>query len=139
METAGDQPRDRAGGDRHLGVPRALRRQHGQDRTGGRTRRIRDLIRRRVPPRHVRKTSKEVVLPSGILQAPFFDRQADNAVNYGAIGALIGHEMMHGFDAEDAASMPWAPDCREPGSPASTAPRGNSRDGSVAYLDLVEI
>jgi putative endopeptidase len=45
-------------------------------------------------------TSNEVVLPSGILQAPFFDRHADDAVNYGAIGALIGHEMTHGFDDE---------------------------------------
>ena len=43
-------------------------------------------------------TRNEVVLPSGILQAPFFDRQAGDAVNYGAIGALIGHEMTHGFD-----------------------------------------
>ncbi|HYX19307.1 MAG TPA: M13 family metallopeptidase [Thermoanaerobaculia bacterium] len=40
----------------------------------------------------------EIVFPAGILQPPFFDAQADDAVNYGAIGAVIGHEMTHGFD-----------------------------------------
>jgi predicted metalloendopeptidase len=40
----------------------------------------------------------EIVFPAGILQPPFYDRNADDAVNYGAIGAVIGHEMTHGFD-----------------------------------------
>jgi putative endopeptidase len=40
----------------------------------------------------------EIVFPAAILQPPFFDLQADDAVNYGAIGAVIGHEMGHGFD-----------------------------------------
>jgi putative endopeptidase len=40
----------------------------------------------------------EVVMPAGILQPPFFDPQAPDAVNYGGIGAAIGHEMTHGFD-----------------------------------------
>ncbi len=40
----------------------------------------------------------EIVFPAGILQAPFYDPKADEAVNYGGIGAVIGHEMTHGFD-----------------------------------------
>ena len=40
----------------------------------------------------------EIVFPAGILQPPFYDLTMDDAVNYGAIGAVIGHEMTHGFD-----------------------------------------
>ena len=43
-------------------------------------------------------TKNEIVFPAGILQAPFFNLSADDAVNYGGIGAVIGHEMGHGFD-----------------------------------------
>ncbi len=42
--------------------------------------------------------SNEIVFPAAILQPPFFDMNADDAVNYGAIGAVIGHEISHGFD-----------------------------------------
>jgi putative endopeptidase len=40
----------------------------------------------------------EIVFPAAILQPPFFNREADDAVNYGAMGAIVGHEMTHGFD-----------------------------------------
>ena len=58
----------------------------------------------------------EIVFPAGILQYPFFDADADDAVNYGGIGAVIGHEMTHGFDdqgrlynAEGNLSNWWSP------------------------------
>ncbi|KAB7770157.1 M13 family metallopeptidase [Xanthomonas maliensis] len=43
-------------------------------------------------------TRNEIVFPAAILQPPFFDPKADLALNYGGIGAVIGHEMMHGYD-----------------------------------------
>jgi len=46
----------------------------------------------------------EIVFPAGILQPPFFDPNADLAVNYGGIGAVIGHEMGHGFDDQGSKS-----------------------------------
>jgi putative endopeptidase len=44
------------------------------------------------PPRN------EIVFPAGILESPFFDKQADDAINFGGIGIVIGHELTHGFD-----------------------------------------
>ena len=59
----------------------------------------------------------EIVFPAGILQYPFFDEKADDAINYGGIGAVIGHEMTHGFDdqgrlynAEGNLSNWWTPE-----------------------------
>ncbi|HYL01458.1 MAG TPA: M13 family metallopeptidase [Steroidobacteraceae bacterium] len=49
-------------------------------------------------------TFNEVVFPAAILQAPFFDPNADDAVNYGGIGGVIGHEMGHGFDDQGSKS-----------------------------------
>jgi len=43
-------------------------------------------------------SNNEIVFPAGILQPPFYDYKADEAVNYGGIGAVIGHEISHGFD-----------------------------------------
>jgi putative endopeptidase len=47
---------------------------------------------------YYRPDFNEIVFPAGILQPPFYDPGADDAVNYGAMGAVIGHEMTHGFD-----------------------------------------
>ncbi len=47
---------------------------------------------------YYRPTFNEIVFPAAILQPPFFDASADDALNYGAIGAIIGHEFSHGFD-----------------------------------------
>ena len=55
-----------------------------------------------VPPHDVNAYAffemNAIFFPAGILQPPFFNAQADDAINYGAIGAVIGHEMTHGFD-----------------------------------------
>lgn len=62
----------------------------------------------------------EIVFPAGILQPPFFDMQADDALNYGGIGAVIGHELLHGFDdqgsrfdSQGRLRMWWTADDRE--------------------------
>lgn len=47
---------------------------------------------------YYRPTMNEIVFPAAILQPPFFDPEADDAINYGAIGSVIGHEFSHGFD-----------------------------------------
>ena len=50
----------------------------------------------------------EIVFPAGILQPPFFDADADDALNYGGMGSVIGHEMTHGFDDQGRSSAPPA-------------------------------
>jgi putative endopeptidase len=61
-----------------------------------------DKSRWYMPPQTVNAyydpTKNEVVFPAGILQAPFYTPHADDAINYGAIGVVIGHEFTHGFD-----------------------------------------
>ncbi len=65
-------------------------------------------------------TRNEIVFPAAILQPPFFDPDADPALNYGGIGAVIGHEMMHGyddsgsqFDAQGNFDNWWTPEDRK--------------------------
>ncbi|HVO11108.1 MAG TPA: M13 family metallopeptidase [Vicinamibacteria bacterium] len=64
--------------------------------------------------------NNEIVFPAGILQPPFFDRAADDALNYGGIGVVIGHEYTHGFDdqgskfdAQGNLENWWTPDDRK--------------------------
>src|SRR3989454_5136996 len=72
----------------------------------------------------------DITFPAGILQAPFFDPDADDAVNYGGMGAVIGHEMTHAFDDQgrqfDAVGHP--PDWCAP----RDAPRFKERASLVA-------
>ena len=48
--------------------------------------------------RVLQRVDNEIVFPAGILQPPFFDKKMDDAVNFGGIGLVIGHELTHGFD-----------------------------------------
>ena len=80
----------------------------------------------------------EIVFPAAILQPPFFDPKADDATNYGGIGAVIGHEMTHGYDDQGSRFGPtgnfeeWWTDAdaksfsglhRQAGASSSTATR----------------
>ena len=53
---------------------------------------------RRRSTRPTTRWQNEITFPAAILQPPFFDPKADDATNYGGIGAVIGHEMIHGYD-----------------------------------------
>jgi putative endopeptidase len=80
-------------------------------------------------------TFNEIVFPAAILQAPFFDLNADPAVNYGGIGAVIGHEMGHGFDDQGSKSdfagiqRNWWTDADRSGFEAKTKALGAQYDG----------
>jgi endothelin-converting enzyme/putative endopeptidase len=78
--------------------------------------------------------ANQITFPAAILQAPYFDPNADPAVNYGAIGAVIGHEMGHGFDDEgrkfDAAGR-----LREWWTPAAAAAYASRTDKLVAQYN----
>ena len=75
-------------------------------------------------------TTNEICFPAAILQPPFFNADADDAVNYGAIGVVIGHEMTHGFDDQgslfdkDGNMNNWWPGrlCRTPSAASSPNP-----------------
>lgn len=82
--------------------------------------------------------ANEIVFPAGILQAPYFDPEASDAENYGAIGVVIGHEMTHGFDDQgrnfdaNGNMTNWWTDADAEAFTALT-------DGLVAQFDAVEV
>jgi putative endopeptidase len=87
-------------------------------------------------------TMNEIVFPAGILQPPFFNRDADDAVNYGAIGAVIGHELTHGFDdqgshydADGNMKNWWSPEDKKRFT-AKTEALARQYDRCVAIDDL---
>jgi len=86
----------------------------------------------------------EIVFPAAILQPPFFDPNADDAVNYGAIGAVIGHEIGHGFDDQGRKSdgmgnlRDWWTDADAKAFDARTAKLGAQYD-AIMPVDSVHI
>ncbi|MBC7769885.1 MAG: M13 family metallopeptidase [Phycisphaerales bacterium] len=78
--------------------------QQDLDRLGRRTDRDEWFMTPQTVNAYYNPVFNEIVFPAAILQAPFFDAKADPAVNYGAIGGVIGHEMGHGFDDQGAKS-----------------------------------
>jgi len=81
-------------------VESAIRFNHAWDvaRFGAPTDRLEWLMTPQTVNAYYNPTDNTINFPAAILQAPFFDAQADDALNYGAIGAIIGHEASHGFD-----------------------------------------
>lgn len=83
-------------------------------------------------------TTNEICFPAGILQAPYFNPDADDAENYGAIGVVIGHEMTHGFDDQgrqfdkDGNFSNWWTD-------ADAAAFTTLADGLAAQFDAIEV
>jgi predicted metalloendopeptidase len=81
-------------------------------------------------------TSNEITFPAAILQPPFFDAAADDAANYGGIGAVIGHEMSHGFDDRGSQFIQRIKtDPHSPPAVRGTAPLRN-QDGFYAAFGL---
>ncbi len=83
---------------------RAFNREDSNRRIGTRTDRDEWFMTPQTVNAYYNSTFNEIVFPAAILQAPFFDLNADPAVNYGGIGAVIGHEMGHGFDDQGSKS-----------------------------------
>jgi predicted metalloendopeptidase len=79
----------------------------------------------------------EIVFPAGILQPPFFNANADDAINYGGIGAVIGHEMTHGFD-DQGRQYDAVGNLRDWWSPASAKAYKERSQGIVAQYAAYE-
>ena len=96
-----------------------------------------------VPPQEVNAFydpfNNEIVFPAAILQPPFFDYQADPAVNFGGIGFVIGHEITHGFDLPGLAVRRRRQPART-GGPRPTTPRFQAlNDEVVAQYGAIEV
>lgn len=79
-----------------------LSRKFTDKRVNKRTNRTEWLLTPQTINAYYNPTTNEICFPAGILQPPFFNAEADDACNYGAIGVVIGHEMTHGFDDQGA-------------------------------------
>lgn len=82
--------------------------------------------------------NNEICFPAGILQPPYFDLAADDAVNYGAIGVVIGHEMTHGFD-DQGRHFDKDGNLNEWWQPEDAEEFNKLADGLVAQFDAVEV
>lgn len=83
-------------------------------------------------------TTNEICFPAGILQAPYFDVNADDAQNYGAIGVVIGHEMTHGFD-DSGRQYDKAGNLSDWWQPEDADKFTKLADGLAAQFDAVEV
>ncbi len=83
-------------------------------------------------------TTNEICFPAGILQAPYFDRTADDACNYGAIGVVIGHEMTHGFD-DQGRQFDTAGNLNDWWAPEDAEKFKHLADELAAQFDAVEV
>ena len=83
-------------------------------------------------------TTNEICFPAGILQKPYFDLTADDALNYGAIGVVIGHEMTHGFD-DQGRQYDVEGNLNDWWLPADADKFKTLADGLAAQFDAVEV
>ena len=83
-------------------------------------------------------TTNEICFPAGILQAPYFDLNADDAQNYGAIGVVIGHEMTHGFD-DQGRQFDKDGNLNDWWQPADAEKFTQLADGIAAQFDAIEV
>ncbi len=83
-------------------------------------------------------TTNEICFPAGILQYPFFDMDADDAFNYGAIGVVIGHEMTHGFD-DQGRQFDKDGNLNDWWSPADAGKFNERAQVLVDYFDNIEV
>lgn len=83
-------------------------------------------------------STNEICFPAGILQYPFFDMQADDAFNYGAIGVVIGHEMTHGFD-DQGRQFDKEGNMKNWWTAADSKQFDQRAQGMVDYFDRIEV